>query len=229
MKVYIGNIDHEDSEKAVHIPVRWNSEVNLLIYLHGILFLTWLAADLTGILSEPFNEGTLADFVKWSVALPGPSRLSANWIGNLFTYQFVHFNLAEFVLSMSILWFFGHILASFIGERRVVMLYLITTIVAAVAFLFSHMIFPVFSGDTIMEGAFAGALAVMTAVVVFLRSYTLRLFQKFSLSFPMIYILILIVSVPVIFKSSMAYVFLYAASICSGVKYAWGTRMKKVA
>lgn len=224
MKIHISPINSTEPAKRVQIPVRWNSEVNILIYIHLFFLLCYLIASHTALIGD---ELYLPEFIRHSIALPGASKESTHWFGNLFTYQFVHSSLVEFILSMSILWFFGHLLAAILGQRRVILLYLVSVVLSALAFLGSHIIFAIFSGNgMIMDGAFPGTLSIMTAAVAFMRDYRLQISKTFAPSFLTIYCIILAISLPFIFKPSMAYIFIYISGIIIGFRYAISSRMK---
>lgn len=225
MRLSLSDANRPNSIHTVDVSVRWDSEINLLIYTHALFFLAYHVISMIGVM--PVGEETFTDFVQRSIALPGPARLSVYWLFNVFTYQFVHISLFEFAFSMGVLWFFGHLLSGLIGQRQVIVVYLISVTIAAIAFLGSHIVFRIFSGyGTILEGAFAGAFGVMAATVVFLRPYNLRMASNFRVSFLSLTVIILLISLIVIFKYSMAYVFVYAASIYVGARYASAYRIK---
>src|SRR5690606_19157704 len=134
--------------------------LNILILVHVAFFLLYFVAKWMGWLNVQINESTIGNLVNDFLAIPGNANY-IGWFTGILIHQFVHISPWEVLLSMSVLGFFGHILQASIGERKVIILYLVTIVLSGIAFVLSHRIFQIFSGHgTIMEGAFAGALGV---------------------------------------------------------------------
>ena len=222
MKIYLSIIGKPDSEKALEVPFTTNSGINMLITAHVLFFILYFAMRAVGLLDYPVLAGTIGDFVRDFLAIPGRTHtLHSGWISGIFIHQFVHFDPFELLLSTSVLWFFGHILQGLLGQRTVIMLYFVTVVLSATAFILSHYVFEIFSGHgTIMEGAFAGALGVMTTTVIFFRSHQVRVFGKIYFALWQIYAVVLLISLLFLFKPSMAYALVYVSSIWIGGQYA---------
>jgi len=221
MKIYLSETGRPETEQTLYIP-GWKSEINVLILVHFAFFVIYALTRWLGWLDIPLNDGTIGDFVNYFFALPGDAKTThAGWLSGILIHQFVHVSLFEFVISMSALWFFGHILKTLIGERKVIILYLATIVISAVAFILSHYVFKIFSGHgTIMEGAFAGALGVMTTTVAFFKSHQIRVFGRIFFQLWQIYAVVLLISLTLLFKPSIAYAIVYLSSIWIGGQYA---------
>ncbi len=221
MKIHLSIAGKSDSEQTIELS-GWGSGINVLILVHSVFFLVLTAIQWIGWLDASVGEGTVRDFVNDLLVLSGHSKYApVDWVSAILVHQFVHFSVPEFLLSMGALWIFGHILRALVGEGRVLALYLAAVIFSAIAFVLSHYIFQIFSGHgTIMEGAFTGALGIMTATVVLFRSYQVRLFGVMHIALWQIYGAILLISIALLFKPSMAYILAYLSSVWLGCRYA---------
>lgn len=221
MKIHLSIAGKSDSEQTIDMS-GWKSGINVLVLIHTFFFLVFTVIQWAGWLDAPLSDGTIRDFVKEFFVFSRDSKYGPiDWMSAIVVYQFVHVSVVEFLLSMSVLWIFGHILRVLVGEGKVIVLYLVAVIFSGISFVLSHYIFEIFSGhSTIMEGAFAGALGVMTATVVIFRSYHVRFFGTISLALWQIYAAVLLISVALLFKPSMACILAYLSSIWLGCRYA---------
>lgn len=176
----------------------------------------------TGWLSSEFSGSTVNELINNSLALSSEKEaLTERWTSALFTYPFIHFELGEFVLSMLMLWIFGHILSQRVGVGRVLFLYALFTILAGIAFNVSHIIFPVFSGlGGTMEGAFAPVLGIMSATAVLMNKRRLYIGSVASISLLQLYAFCLLIGLFVACKNNIAYVMAYLICIYAGLLFA---------
>ncbi len=213
----------EDNNKRriIVIPTGLNSEINLLVFAHLVFFLLYIAAEAVGLLEHPVSEGTVADFIRANLGLSYRiGELSSNWWISIFTFQFVHSDFLELMLSMGILWFFGHILKTHIGERKVVALYFACTVLSGIVFLASRLTFKIFSAGTgMMEGAFSGALGVMTAAVVFAGSSKWQVLGTRLIPLWHTSLIAVVLYLLFFYQHNMAYILVLACSIYTGYKY----------
>lgn len=211
-----------DKKESVTIRAGLTSELNLLVFAHLIFFLLYITAESVGLLEYPLSQGSLADFIRANLGLSYRiGELQSNWWISIFTFQFVHSDVLEFLLSMGILWFFGHILKHHIGERKVIVLYFACTALAGIVFLTSRLAFKIFSaGAGMMEGAFSGSLGVMTAAAILAGSYHLQLGSrlvsvwKLSAVLGGLYLLSF-------YQHNMAYILVVVFSLYAGYRYAF--------
>lgn len=219
MKLYLSEIGSPETEQTIVVQ-GWRGAINTLVFIHIGFFLLFTIARMMDWMSAPWQEETLSEFVNHFLAISGNAPYSYfGWLSGILIHQFVHTDPLEFMFSVSMFWFFGHLLKARIGERNVIVLYLTTITLSGVVFIISHLVFRVFSGHgTVMDGSFAGALAVMTSAAVLLRPYQVRLGKMF-IPVWQIYAVILPISIALLFKPSIAYVIVYVFSIWSGLRY----------
>lgn len=219
MKIQLSLVGRQRAAVLVEAPLGRGSKINTLIWIHIAFFALYAIPWMFGWLHLPVGDGTIADFIDRFVALPEPGM--AAWPGGIITHQFVHFNPVELLLSIFALWFFGHLLSELVGEQKVIILYFATVLVSALVFVLSHYVFRVFSGHgAIMDGAFAGVLGVMTTTVILFRSHSIRVLGKTFVPLWQIYAAVIVVALALLFKPSIAYIFVYICSISFGIHYA---------
>ncbi len=180
------------------------SQLNLLILLHILFFVA------------------LDDRIYSSLAVSSRSQdWPFNWTTSLFTYQFVYLNVGELLLSVSMLWLFGHILKKRVGQWKVIIFYFALAFISALVFNLSHLVFPIFSGPGgFMEGAFGGVLGVMTAGVMLYGRHRFQMGKYISFRLWQVYSFALLLSFMMVYKNNVAYVLVYACNIYLGIKYA---------
>jgi membrane associated rhomboid family serine protease len=204
------------------LPVIPKDKINVLVFIHLLAFGLYMAMWYGGLFPEVMDQDTLHYYTRDILAVSSRAQdLIFSWTTGLFTYQFIHRNAGELVLSVMMLWLFGHILQKKIGQLRVVAFYFILVILSAIVFNLSHLLFPIFSGPGgIMEGAFGGVLGVMTTAVYFYGRARLRLGKKLRFSVWQIYFAALLLSLVCVYKNNIAYILVYLSSIWIGFRYA---------
>jgi membrane associated rhomboid family serine protease len=92
------------------------------------------------------------------------------------TYQFVHAGFRHIVVNMLIFLFAGRIFREFLGDRKLLSVYLIGGLAGAVVFIIAMQIFPMFRGtENYLMGASASVMAVLAAIGALLPNYTVQL------------------------------------------------------
>ncbi len=223
MKIYAKAIEQNPrAQPSFEMPIELKTGINLLIILHLLLFILYSISGWTGLLQQPWADGTVDDFIRYYLAASSlPDGFQSHWLSSIFTYQFVHFSKGELLLSISMLWLFGHILQSKLGQIKTLMLYFMFVILSAIVFNLSHLIFPIFSGPGgIMEGAFGGTLGIMTITVFLYGKYRLHLSKNIHFPLWKIYVAALLLSFIFVYKHNIAYILVYVSSIYIATQYA---------
>lgn len=217
---------HQLTKTVLHLG--WTGLINKIVWIHIALYAAYLLASVFVLLSPGLDEGIVSKFVRDYIALPGTvQERTLPWVVGVVTYQFAHRSLPELVVSMLVLLISGHLLKEHIGERRVIVLYMTSAVLAALIFLFAHLMFPVFSGHhTYMEGALPGALGVFTMVVALQGSGSIRIAGA-NIRIWALYVLVLVIAFTAFSQSSIASVLMYLAAIWAGLQYATMKLMRK--
>jgi membrane associated rhomboid family serine protease len=226
MKIYKANSIQQSKttirEKSLKLPTGLNTNINFLIVIHMLFFALYLFSGHKDLLSQYWSDGTLNTFVNYEIpATYSLQRVNWQWFTSIFTYQFVHFNAGEFLLSITMLWLFGNLLREKIGSHKTILLYFAFVALSAIVYNLSHLLFPIFSGSRgIMDGAFGGVLGIMTTTLFFYGNHQLRLNSNIKLELWKIYVFALLLSLIFVYKHNIAYIIVYVSSIYMGVKSA---------
>jgi len=105
--------------------------------------------------------------------------ISSDWIHNLthpwvfFTHMFLHDGFWHILWNMLLLYWFGRIVGDFLGNQRILPLYLMGGLAGAVAYFISVPFLPV---GSFALGASAAVMAIIVAAGVISPDYIMRLF-----------------------------------------------------
>ncbi|HRE22646.1 MAG TPA: rhomboid family intramembrane serine protease [Bacteroidia bacterium] len=146
--------------------------VNAIIYLF---------VNLGDVLLRLFNfpDGTLSGFLTDWLAVPSSvkSLLYRPW--TLITYSFYHENFLHILFNMLWLFFMGRLFIEYLGEKKLLTLYLVGGLCGSVLFIVFYNLFPLFSREVdiaVALGASASVLAITVAIATLLPDYEVGLF-----------------------------------------------------
>lgn len=88
---------------------------------------------------------------------------------SLITYSFLHFGFFHLLFNMVWLYWFGQIVLNLFNGKRLLTVYLLGALFGGLLFMFAYTLFPVFAES---RGFLIGASGAVTAVMVFIASYT---------------------------------------------------------
>jgi membrane associated rhomboid family serine protease len=96
----------------------------------------------------------------------------------LLTYAFVHEGVLHVVMNMLNLYWFGQLIREYLGDRRLVSLYVLGSLVGGITFVLAYNFLPVFQGHVgvALIGASAAVTAIIVAAATKLPNYTFMLF-----------------------------------------------------
>lgn len=97
----------------------------------------------------------------------------------LFTYFFTHTGFFHILFNMLFLYWFGRLIAEYLGNRKVVSLYILGGIAGGLFFMLIYNILPYFQdrvATSAMLGASAGVFAVTVGAATLMPNYTFVLF-----------------------------------------------------
>lgn len=106
-----------------------------------------------------------------------PTLLSRPW--TLLSYMFLHENLFHILSNMIMLYFGGRLFTEFLGESRLLPVYLWGGLSGAAMFIIAYNVLPVFENSlpiAIALGASASVLAVFFTIASYLPNYEVNLF-----------------------------------------------------
>lgn len=93
----------------------------------------------------------------------------------MFTSMFLHEGFWHLLWNMLFLYWFGRIVGDFIGDQRILPLYLLGGLTGAVVFFISANLLPYGMGGRFALGASAGVMAIVVAAGTISPDYIMRL------------------------------------------------------
>ena len=155
-----------------------------LLYLNISVFLLFA---LTNAFTSLFtgNFGLIPNLADDLLALPSdPFRLLLRpW--TILTYMFTHFGFRHILFNMIVLYFSGKILMEYLGEKRMLALYIYGGIGGGLLYIILYNLSPVL-GQGSMVGASAGCIAVLVAGALYMPQMPVRLWGIFEIKYWML-------------------------------------------
>lgn len=153
-----------------------------LYLLIGINVMVFLAIGIASILeSLLFATNNVYTLTYSYLTLPSylPKLLAHFWTP--LTYMFMHADIWHILFNMLWLYWMGQIFEEFLGDRRILGLYLLGGFAGAIFFVASYNLFPMFTRDgsyavSSVVGASAAVMAVIAGAATIAPNYTVMLF-----------------------------------------------------
>ncbi|MBC6697835.1 rhomboid family intramembrane serine protease [Hymenobacter puniceus] len=110
--------------------------------------------------------------LEWLAVPSGPlTLLTRPW--TLLTYCFVHTDFFHILFNLLNLYWFGSLVREYLGDRKLVSLYILGALAGAVLYLLAYNFIPVFAGrPAMLYGASAGVTAIILGAATLLPDYT---------------------------------------------------------
>jgi len=160
----------------------------------------FLALTLLRISGFFFQADIIGSVLPWVAGTASPvGMLVKPW--TLISYMFVHVGLFHILGNMIILYFSGRIFADLLNARRFVAVYFMGGIAGFLLFFAAFNLFPVFEGSrSIIYGASASVIAILTAIATYTPNLELRLILLGNVKLK--WIAIFFVAIDIIFLDS---------------------------
>jgi membrane associated rhomboid family serine protease len=141
--------------------------INIAVFvLTGIINVTERLFDLPGAVSA---------FISYYFSLSSRPVLLLYHPWTLISYQFMHAGLGHIFFNMLVLLFAGRIFREFLGDKKLLSVYILGGIAGGLMYVLAWNIFPFFKGFSLLVGASASILAVLTAAATLVPNYTVSL------------------------------------------------------
>jgi membrane associated rhomboid family serine protease len=174
--------------------LRSGNTMNHLIAINVAVFVVfgvlWVIMSLFSINPALYNSVT-----SWLYFPSSPLRfLSRPW--TIITYQFMHKNFMHILFNMIMFLFAGRIFREYLGDKKLIAVYVLGGIAGALMFMGAYQLFPMFRqmanyGELL--GASASIMAVLVAIGTLLPRYTVSL--MFIGPVRLIYIVLFLVAI----------------------------------
>jgi membrane associated rhomboid family serine protease len=139
------------------------SRITLLIGINVLIFLL-LNIPATFLWLMMKND-VLNEFKQQYLALPASLSTLATHFWTPITYMFMHDGVFHILFNMLWLYWMGQIFEEYLGNKRLINLYIMGGLAGAVFFVLAYNLLPVFS-ESVATASIVGASASVTAVVI---------------------------------------------------------------
>ncbi len=150
---------------------QYGNMVIQIILVNTAIFLSIVVLYALFFLIFQGDTGIIKGVVRWFMVPPSPTGLIWKpW--SLFTYMFLHEGLMHFAMNMLLFYIYGRIFQDFLGNRKVLPLYIIGGLAGAAMYWLTGLLGFPSSG---MLGASAAVWAVVMATTVLRPDYVIHL------------------------------------------------------
>ena len=153
---------------------RRDNALNQLIIINGLVFAVLIILRAIFFITQ---SPAYALILRWlALSSDGPTLLYHPW--TLLSYAFVHEGFLHIVFNMLNLYWFGQLIREYLGDRRLVSLYILGALAGALLFLLAYNFVPAlqpYVGQSVI-GASAAVTAVIVAAATLLPDFTFMLF-----------------------------------------------------
>jgi membrane associated rhomboid family serine protease len=151
---------------------RPNNAVVQIILINVIVFLTLIVLKVILVLSggEDIYRAILTRLM-----LPANLGTYITQPWSIITYFFSHEGLFHILFNMLFLYWFGKLIAEFLGSQKVIALYVLGGITGGLFYMFIYNVIPFYQGQvdgSLMLGASAGVYAIVVGAATFMPNYT---------------------------------------------------------
>jgi membrane associated rhomboid family serine protease len=172
---------------------RRDNVLNQLIIINALVFAVLIILKAIFFISQSSSYA----LVVRQLALPsdGYSLLRHPW--TLLSYAFVHEGFLHIVFNMLNLYWFGQLIREYLGDRRLLNLYILGALVGAAFFLLAYNFIPALQplvGQPVI-GASASVTAIIVAAATLLPDYTFMLFILGAVKIKWIAVAVVLISI----------------------------------
>jgi len=146
-----------------------------LIYINVGVYVVMLVLGMISFLATG-QSTSLENYVLPWLALPSDPFTFITRPWTLLSYMFLHADFWHLLWNMLILFFSGRIFLEYLGERRLLTVFLYGGIAGGMLFFVMYNVSPAFTAAVPMVGASAGVVAVLVATATYLPNMPVRLF-----------------------------------------------------
>lgn len=154
---------------------RPNNGLVQIILLNVILFVVMIILKVVFTLS---GFSGLYDSISSQLMLPADFKEYIFQPWSIITYFFFHEGFLHIIFNLLFLYWFGRIIQDFLGNNRLISLYVIGGIIGGLFFMLMYNVVPYYSDridGSLMLGASAGVFAVVVGAATFMPNHTFML------------------------------------------------------
>ncbi|MGN6178775.1 MAG: rhomboid family intramembrane serine protease [Mucilaginibacter sp.] len=158
--------------------IRSGSRLYLLITINVAVFLVINIPAVFELLFTRGHSSFISYFANEYLDLPADLHKLPSRFWTPFTYMFMHAGIWHIAINMLWLYWMGQIFEEYLGNKRILGLYLMGGLAGALFYVASFNLLPVFRDlvhTSVIVGASAGVMAIVTAAATLLPDYSIPL------------------------------------------------------
>tara|TARA_Y100001972_G_scaffold129224_1_gene195396 strand:+ start:3381 stop:4280 length:900 start_codon:yes stop_codon:yes gene_type:complete len=149
-----------------------NNALVQIIIINVLIFVVLLVLKVLLVVSE---QGAIYEMIRSKLMLPAsiPLLLKQPW--TVVTYFFTHERFLHIIFNMLFLYWFGRIIQEFLGQNKVIALYVLGGLAGGLFYILIYNIIPFYQdrvAGSLMLGASAGVYAIVVGAATFMPNYT---------------------------------------------------------
>ncbi|HEY8402259.1 MAG TPA: rhomboid family intramembrane serine protease [Cytophagaceae bacterium] len=160
---------------------QFKKQDNGLVKLILINVIVFLIINIIYVFSEIFNTRSFFYFIENILYIPAPIQEFIRKPWTIVTYAFSHQNILHILFNMLFLYWFGKLIHEYLGNRRLINLYILGALSGAILYLLLFNLVPYYIQRAEISGGMLGASAAVYAIVV--AAATLLPHHRFFLIF----------------------------------------------
>ncbi|GGK66198.1 rhomboid family intramembrane serine protease [Rufibacter glacialis] len=152
-----------------------NNALHQLIFINVVVFAVLIVLRTIMTLS---GSGSTFGYLMTFLSLPSNLQLFAFRFWTLITYFFTHLEFFHILFNMLNLYWFGMLIREYLGDKRLVNLYILGGLAGGLIYLLSYNTIPYLqlrAEGSFMMGASGSVIAIMVAAATLLPNYTFNL------------------------------------------------------
>ncbi len=134
------------------------------------------------------------DFIFFNMALPLNLNQFFLKVWTLFTYMFLHKDLGHLFYNMLLLFFTAQTFLNFLSEKKLVYVYIMSGLMGAITLLILSTIFPEVFAYSILFGASAAVIGIVTSLAIYIPNLPVSLFGIIEMRYKYYALLIFAIS-----------------------------------
>ncbi|XOV92847.1 MAG: rhomboid family intramembrane serine protease [Bacteroidota bacterium] len=155
-----------------HAWDRPNNALIQIIIINVIVFVVLLVLKVLLVVTE---QGAIYEVIRSKLMLPAsiPYLLTQPW--TIVTYFFSHEGFLHIIFNMLFFFWFGRIIQEFLGQNKVIALYVLGGLVGGLFYILIYNLIPFYHDrvdGSLMLGASAGVYAIVVGAATFMPNYT---------------------------------------------------------
>jgi membrane associated rhomboid family serine protease len=161
------------------------------------------------------------DIIALNMALPLNLNDFVFKFWTLFTYMFSHKDLGHVFYNMLLLYFSAHTFLNFMSEKKFMFVYIMSGLMGGIILLFLSFLFPASFSNSILFGASAAVIGIVTSLAIYVPNLPISLFGIIEMRYKYYAILIFVISTIIDFNINTGGKISHFGGACFGLFFGY--------